>query len=410
MSFVERAFPWPGKVALPELLDEFARTESLRPFADLLLRFGAQLSERLLTDKEARRFPALQALGFWTRPTALHGLKLAYERGLSGDVLMVPRGLAFHIPPANVDTIFVYSWIISFLIGNRNIVRLPTLSTPTVSILCRILHDLFCEGSPELARRTAMLRYGHDDAVTGMISAACDLRVVWGGDQTVNHIRSVPLSPHANEIVFGDRFSLAAFDATSVAALSEQALAELAVRFFNDSYWFDQLGCSSPRVVIWCGPSDTAEFASKLFYEALQPIIASKGYTVETGIALNKLSYAYRAMLDLPVREVKNLSNELLVITLEKPIIPRDNWYAAGTFLEMRLDRLQDLVPHLTRRDQTLTVFGFDAGTIRALGLEANGRGLDRIVPVGEALTFSHFWDGQDLLRSFSRLVHLRSL
>ncbi|MFC6804089.1 acyl-CoA reductase [Deinococcus caeni] len=38
----------------------------------------------------------------------------------------MPRGLVFHVPPANVDTIFIYSWLMSVLAGNRNVIRLSS--------------------------------------------------------------------------------------------------------------------------------------------------------------------------------------------------------------------------------------------------------------------------------------------
>jgi len=37
-----------------------------------------------------------------------------------------------------------------------------------------------------------------------------------------------------------------------------------------------------------------------------------------------------------------------------------------------------------------------------------NGRGVDRMVPIGDALAFDDVWDGFDLLGEFSRLVALR--
>ena len=33
-----------------------------------------------------------------------------------------------------------------------------------------------------------MLSYDHDPAITEVISASCHLRVVWGGDYTINQI------------------------------------------------------------------------------------------------------------------------------------------------------------------------------------------------------------------------------
>jgi hypothetical protein len=42
----------------------------------------------------------------------------------------------------------------------------------------------------------------------------------------------------------------------------------------------------------------------------------------------------------------------------------------------------------------------FDEGSFaRSL----NGSGIDRIVPIGQALAFGRFWDGYDLLAEFTR-------
>jgi len=36
------------------------------------------------------------------------------------------------------------------------------------------------------------------------------------------------------------------------------------------------------------------------------------------------------------------------------------------------------------------------------------GRGIDRVVPFGQALSFASVWDGYDLLTEFTRLTTLR--
>jgi hypothetical protein len=70
---------------------------------------------------------------------------------------------------------------------------------------------------------------------------------------------------------------------------------------------------------------------------------------------------------------------------------------------------LADLVPVMTRQDQTFSHFGFAADELRAFALELGGRGVDRIVPFGSALTFSSIWDGYDLPHEFTRLTSLQS-
>jgi hypothetical protein len=36
-----------------------------------------------------------------------------------------------------------------------------------------------------------------------------------------------------------------------------------------------------------------------------------------------------------------------------------------------------------------------------------NGRGVDRIVPLGQALTFDYRWDGYNLLQELTRHVYI---
>jgi len=78
-----------------------------------------------------------------------------------------------------------------------------------------------------------------------------------------------------------------------------------------------------------------------------------------------------------------------------------------GLFHEVVLPSLGALAPHLTRRDQTLTVFGIAPAALREAARLFNGRGIDRIVPVGQALAFHHVWDGYDLFQQFTRRVHV---
>src|SRR5215510_7315433 len=53
---------------------------------------------------QKHRYPELASLGFFLRRSEV-------ERQLSRlDGLRRPYGVVFHVPPANVDTVFVYSW------------------------------------------------------------------------------------------------------------------------------------------------------------------------------------------------------------------------------------------------------------------------------------------------------------
>jgi len=405
MKRIHRLLPAREEVELHQFLVELDTAPLRRPFDAETITFCGDISKRLLADRHARRFPALQALGFWIRRAALEQLRDAWRLTQTTNAIAVPQGTVFHVPPSNIDTMFVYSWVLALLMGNRNIVRVPSRDTEQVVILSRIIGDAFQAAPGEFSSSNAMLRYGHEDDVTSALSAACDVRVIWGGDASVDHIRSIRIPARATDVTFPDRFSLAALRAGAVLALAPSDLDALAVRFFNDAYWFDQMGCSSPRLVVWCGEDEATSRAAEVFFAAVETVVAARGYQNDIGTAVAKQSYLHGAVLELPVSRVRRTTNEVVVLTLEQPVLNRDYLFGAGCFLEMRLRQLDELIPHLSRRDQTLAVFGFPESELEAFVCRANGRGIDRIVPIGDALAFHHIWDGKDLLRCFSRLV-----
>ncbi|WP_275531531.1 acyl-CoA reductase, partial [Duganella phyllosphaerae] len=235
--------------------EQLAQTTPLAPFSPEAVALVDGLSAVLMRSPHIRTYPELVALGYWMRKANLERLRQDLERR-RGDALLVPRGVAFHIAPGNVDTIFVYSWFLSLLSGNCNIVRLSSKPSPQAEVLVEAIGSLLAR--PEhaaIAARTLLLRYAPDDRITARLSAVCDVRVIWGGDSTVRQIRAVPLAPTASEVAFSNKYSLALLHAQRWLASDDQQKDALATAFYNDAYWFDQMACSSPRMVLWL-PSD----------------------------------------------------------------------------------------------------------------------------------------------------------
>ena len=56
-----------------------------------------------------------------------------------------------------------------------------------------------------------------------------------------------------------------------------------------------------------------------------------------------------------------------------------------------------------------MSYFGFRTAELRDLGQRLNGRGVDRFVPIGQALTFNRFWDRMDLLQELTRRVYIEA-
>jgi len=393
---VETLVPARGEAELEEIADRLAARPSAPPFAPELIDFCHALSRALFTDPRARRHPELVPLASFLRRASVTALADEFASDAVAGVAQVPRGLAFHVPPSSVDTMFVYSLAVSLLVGNRNVVRLSQRRSETTEVLIDALNAVAAE-HPQAGGGLAVVSYGHELEPSALLSRAADVRVIWGGDATVETIRALPLAPHATELLFGDRFSLGALDAST----PEE---DLARRLFNDAYWFDQMGCSSPRLVV--GVGDGARERLERLFDELHAEVVQRGYELELGATLAKRAYAYGALADRPVRAYRELGNELTVLELETLEGFDRTHPGAGLFYAVALDSLDELADHVVRKDQTMTVSGFDGETLGRFVRAVNGRGIDRIVPFGEALTFGRYWDGYDLLGELTRRVH----
>jgi hypothetical protein len=363
------------------------------------MEFVEDLSRRL--GRRARGLPETQALSFWMRKSELTRLARSFSELGSEQTILMPRGTVFHIPPANVDTLFVYLWVLSTLVGNRNIVRLSSRVSDQSIVIIDVIREVLAD-HPNLARTVRMVTYGHDDAVTAAISARCDVRIIWGGDATVNRIRSIPIPPHASELVFADRFSMAAIGTVAYEALASEGRDRLAELFFVDTYWFDQMGCSSARLVLWVGGEDPRRYAAD-FYDRVRRVASSRAYKVDAAASIAKLSQAYRTVIDAEVAGYVAKDNTLTVLEMASFPDVRGDFCGAGFFYQVHVSQLAEIVLHIRRADQTLAYFGIPKQDLRTLVSELCGRGIDRIVPIGQALQFGRYWDGYDLLAELTR-------
>jgi hypothetical protein len=375
---------------------------ALPPFAPQVLDFLGDLSQILCADPRARTLPDLYSFGFWCRRASLEAMRRDYleiDRRLG-------RGVVFHVGPANVPVNFAYSLVAGLLAGNANIVRVPSADFVQVRIIAQALDALLSNPvHQDLREHIRLVRYDRNaQDITAMFSGVCDVRVIWGGDGTIDNIRRNALPARAFDVTFADRYSVCVIGAQRY--LDEGKASALAQGFYNDTYLFDQNACTAPHLVLWLGAPEVIKQARDLFWTQLHAHAQGR-YTLEPRSAVDKLAQALRfAALHEGSRIVQGPDNLITRITLGKLEPEIDDWHGnSGFFFEYELAELEQILSIVNRRYQTLSYTGLDKGVLQALITHGRALGVDRIVPIGRTLEFSLQWDGYDLLRTLSRLV-----
>lgn len=367
-----------------------------------LLSMLADISREIFLNAQMRLVPQFVALAYWLRTNALQQLKLRHLDTLcnSGSVL-VPRGVALHLPPTNVDTIFVYSWALSVLAGNVNIVRLSDKCSTDTEELVRLVS--FVVDRHKQSSRQIFCQYPYGGEIEKNISRACDLRMIWGGDQKVDLISQISIKPDGLSIGFPDRKSISIIDCDSYRLADTAERNALASNLYNDIYWFSQMACGSPRTVVWIGKQDQ-DLTSDLYYR-LQNIIVDKKYTVELGVSLAKRALANDFLAEGIAERVNFFSNELIVARLSNFNIGIERIHGGGFLTEYWVSELDEIAKLMTRKIQTIGHFGLTYQDLKRLAFSISGRGGYRIVPIGQALKFDADWDGVSLLAHLTRRV-----
>ncbi len=194
------------------------------------------------------------------------------------------------------------------------------------------------------ADELTIVSYGHETEPTALISQEADVRLLWGGDESIERLRAVPAGPGTHDLTFGDRFSFAVLRPEAVLQPDQPLLHTLAEELYNDAYWFDQLACSSPRLLVWVGSREDVDVARRVLFDELTEVIAAKGYALAAGASISKLNYLYGALIDRPVESVYRSGNELAVLRLSDLAGFDRTHPGAGLFFEARVDSLTDLV------------------------------------------------------------------
>lgn len=381
--------------------DAFVQQRADEPFSDSVIEYLNALSSSLMKDRESRLYPDVATFAFFCRKGNLLKLKDQF----ASDAVRLGRGILFHIAPGNVPVNFGYTFVAGLLAGNNNIVRVSSKDFPQVNLIikhiCELAKD---EKLSEVAKRLVLVRYDRMSDASAYFSSIANVRVIWGGDETIATIRKNELPARSFDVCFADRYSIAVFNPDVVMAASDAEIAKLAENFYNDTYLFDQNACSAPHLVFWMKSAQLEE-AKQRFWCALHDLVVKK-YNLQAVLSVDKLMAFCRQAVCMPSEKEATLDNYIVRTQIKQLPTNIDAFRCAGGyFTEYHIDSLDEIAPIVTNKYQTMAYYGFERDELVEFVKRNRLFGLDRIVPVGETTTFSLVWDGNNLVEMFSRIV-----
>ena len=205
---------------------------------------------------------------------------------------------------------------------------------------------------------------------------------------------------------FPDRYSVALLEEDYINGLTEKELEDLAERFYNDTYEADQNACSSPKMIFWIKGSHSEEARERWW--AMVHQVCRRKYPLDMMRANEKYAQLCRTAMDVEeIGQIIKKDNYLYRIVLQSCNRELEKYQGIyGTFYEYGLEKKEDILPYLTRKIQTVIYAGStETGEIRQMIRNGNTLGGDRVVSPGEALQLAADWDGNDMLRTLSRVI-----
>ena len=361
--------------------------------------FLNDLSKEVLNSSICKKFPDLVSFGFWCRRSNIRKIfnNYSFFKNRMG------RGTVLHITPSNVPTNFAYSMVFGLLSGNNNIIRLPSKNFIQVEVLCNILKKLSKKRIYKIIfKRLLLIKYDNSDLISSELSEIVEARIIWGGDNTVNKFKTFKTKPRCIDLAFANRYSISLIDSNKLIKLSSKNLSALAKKFYNDTYTMDQFGCSSPNSVFWLGKN---KIAKKKFWYELNKIVNDK-YDLDLSGANKKISNLMNYTLGKNKGLKVNISNfSLIKLKSKKFNFGNFENVSFGTFVEIDLKNINHLQKYTSEKLQTITYYGTNFKSIKKFIIKNKIKGIDRIVPIGNAFDLTPEWDGIDIISTLSRTL-----
>lgn len=387
-------------------LDDFYEIEHL-------LDFFNEFSKALIRNREVASFEGVPFLANWLRKSNLKKLLLKNINDINllnnfvGEdkkkLAIVPRGIVCHWVAGNVPTLMLFSVIQSLLVGNLNIARVSKSSVDFVDKLLKVLSGVKTKNidGTNILNKMRIIYYPSDRSdLHQNLSLMADARVIWGGRESVDNIRSLSCMSHCEDIIFGPKYSFGVIDKSG---LQIENIEKYIKRFIQDIVFVEQSGCSSPHVIFVEGPIEPIiDIFSKEFKEYSNKNPKNHiNEAIATKIILKRAEYAMEGKI---LECSSGLDWTLLAgddkVELIDPI-------QGNTLFIKSIDDIMKLQSVITREVQTIGLLSTDIKRSKKFSILMSLYGAARIVPPGQMNIYDSPWDGLLLMNRLVRWITL---
>tara|TARA_B100001057_G_scaffold499123_1_gene608621 strand:- start:354 stop:1562 length:1209 start_codon:yes stop_codon:yes gene_type:complete len=390
-----------GNTSVEKILNE----KPFEIFSEDVIKLFSLISKDILNYKKINSFPDLASYGFFCREINLNSIKKKYhnhtsERG--------GRGLALHFTPSNVPLNFAYSLFFSLITGNATIIRIGKNNYEQTKIFLNFLKKrLDTNFFKSLSKKVLIINYEKNNEINNYLSKNCEIRIIWGGDNSINEIRKSKIEPHAYELTFPDRYSLCIISSSDY--LNSYDPKNEAIKFYNDTLTFDQNACTSPRLIIWNGTKQINSKARLKFWKYYGKIVKNKKYLFKEGTIIQKIKSQYSSAIELGGKNPSLTKDNYIKNSIIKNFPNNlENFNApGGFFLEYYCSDLNIIKKKLSTKIQTITSIGFSTKEIAKKIDVFNSKGVFRVVPNGQSSNMDLIWDGYEIIFQMSKKINL---
>lgn len=315
------------------------------------------------------------------------------------------RGIACHWIAGNVPTLGFYSIFQALIAKNSNVIRVPKESIDLVLKLLELMDNIEVSYksdayfSRDILKNITLIYFeSNDKLLNEQMSIRADARIIWGGEEAVNYINTLPKKTTCKDLVFGPKYSFAIFDKNVIESYECEAFID---RFLMDVAIFNQKACSSPQVLFIEKSKVSLHQVIEKLSNAFEKL--DKRYTnildESTAAKIINKRGIYSLSLDKDLCCSKGLNYTILInnkIALEEPV--------GGRCLFVKeVDSIFDVKNLITRRIQTIGIACKDEDRVIELADIVTSLGVDRVVNVGLMNIYDYPWDGFFMINELVR-------